>query len=569
MSNSAAAVQFAEHYAWQVFPITAGRKEPPLCKWAEEATSDLVKVRQWWNRWPEANIGLACGARSRVVVLDVDAGHGGNQSLLQLLVNYGQLPQTVTSLTGGGGQHILFAHPGVEIRNSAGKLGPGLDIRGDGGYIVLPPSLHPSGKHYAWASGLAPNQTAIAKMPDWLIRLLSEKPAEKTVQQAAQPVGEKIGAGARNQTLASLAGSMRRRGMTTNAILAALKTENAARCSPPLTDEEVTIIARSISRYTPTDPPQPRGETNIKRHEPLNAYQGVAAFLDLLEHLDGRSVKTGIISIDNAIGGLERQTLSVLAARPSMGKSTLAWQIARCVSAGKMRAFFFSLEMSTASLWAKAACGSLGIRWRDVRNGNATSSQIELITAKAAELMDLYGDRLLTDDQTNTSKTIWESAEIYRPDLIVVDHLRLVADRDDSEVQRLGIITQKLKDMAKAFNCAVLCLAQLNRAVESKDNKRPQLSDLRDSGQIEENADLVLMMYRDDYYDPPSAPKRYSPTEILVRKFRDDVNAQRIVLAFDTNEQWFYDANTVDLNSAPVRGWAKGKGKVAAQRDSD
>jgi len=560
------AARYAERQAWQVFPITAGRKEPPLVKWAEEATNDLPKLRQWWGRWPNANIGLACGKRSRVIVLDVDAGHGGNQSLLQLQVNYGQLPQTVVSMTGGGGQHILFQHPGVEIRNSAGKLGPGLDIRGDGGYIVLPPSLHPSGKCYAWAKGLSPDQTQLASMPEWLVNLLADKPQAPQPSQPAAPVGEKITAGARNQTLASLAGSMRRRGMSTDAILAALKTENTARCLPPLPDEEVAVIARSISRYTPSDPPQIRGsEAPVKRHEPLNAYQGVAAFLDLLEHLDGRSIKTGIPSFDRAVGGLERQTLTILAARPSMGKSTLAWQKARGVAAGKMRAIFFSLEMSTASLWAKAACGALGIRWRDVRNGDATPEQLDRIATKATELMDRYGDYLLTDDQMNTTQTIWETAEKYRPDLIVVDHLRLVADRDDSEVQRLGIITQKLKDTAKAFNCAVLALAQLNRGTEARadENKRPQLADLRDSGQIEENADLVLMMFREDYYNPPAAPTRYSMTELLVRKFRDDVNSQRIVLAFDTNEQWFYDAETVDLNALPVQNGARAKGRMA------
>jgi KaiC/GvpD/RAD55 family RecA-like ATPase len=539
------AALFYASRGWLLFPCKTRDKTPTL-KWRDEATKDSDRIREWWTKTPEANIGIMCGKESGIVVLDVDRGHGGDESLMALIVEHGQLPTTPESITGGGGRHIFFLHPGIEIPNSAGKLGLGLDIRGDGGYVVAPPSVHPSGKIYEWEASGKPSQIPLAFMPQWLIDLLIEKTMAigGNGHKPASEIPIKIERGARNQTLASLAGSMRRRGMDAESIYAALQVENNKRCDPPLPDGEVRQIAESYDRYQPKTPPQFVPE-KTEYHEPSTAYELASKFVDLLDNLEGRSIPTWIIPLDKSVGGLERQTLTVLAGRPGMGKSTLAWQIARNIATNKQKIFFYSLEMSATSLWAKASCGALGIRWRDVRNGGITDLQRESIIRKSNELMDVYGDKLLVDDGINTTDTIRIGAEKHSPDLIVIDHLRLVADKGEDEIQRLGAITQWLKFIAKDYNCAVLCLAQLNRGVENRENKRPQLSDLRDSGQIEENSDVVLMMYREDYYEPTATPPPYSVTELLVRKFRDDVLQQQIKLYFDLKNQWFGDEEYV------------------------
>lgn len=540
-------IDYAEFYAgrgWRVFPVKPRDKKPLVDGWPQQASSNVDDIRRMFAQYPGANIGIATGSGSGIVVLDVDAGHGGEESLLNLVHEHGRLPDTPESLTGGGGRHIIFNHPGVMIRNSAGKLGPGLDIRGDGGYIVAPPSIHPNGNSYLWEETSKPSKTPVAYPPKWLLEILLANESRRNGNEHHEPLDleedDIIPDGQRNDTLASLAGTMRRRGFTTDAIYAALWSENNERCRPPLSADEVLAIAKSVSKYKPTARPAYSQKEEIKYRKPLTAGEGIVQFLDLLEHIDERSIPTSIPMFDKNTGGLERQTLSVLAARPSMGKTTLGWQIARSV-AHTSRVFFYSLEVSAASLWAKAVCGALGIRWVDVRNGVIADDQRELIVAKAQEMMSMYGDRLLVDDGVNTTETIWQGAELYRPDLIVVDHIRLVADRGDSEVKRLGEITKVMKEIAKAFNCGFLCLAQLNRGVEGRDNKRPQLSDLRDSGEIEENADMILMMYRDDYYNKPSDYSPLSPTELLIRKFRDDVANQVIKLRFDTRRQWFTD----------------------------
>ena len=158
------------------------------------------------------------------------------------------MPETVESQTGGGGRHIFFKHPGGKIPNSAGKVGPGLDIRGDGGYIVTAPSLHISGRRYEWEASSDPGEVPVAEAPGWLLAMLGNgksKPAAPVAQLG------RIVEGARNNALASLAGTMQRRGMTEAAILAALRTENATRYDPPLADSEVESIAKGIARYAP------------------------------------------------------------------------------------------------------------------------------------------------------------------------------------------------------------------------------------------------------------------------------------------------------------------------------
>jgi hypothetical protein len=120
----------------------------------KDATRDETQIREWWTRWPEANIGIPTGAVSGCDVLDIDPRHGGEISLEELESQYGKLPETAEQLTGGGGRHLLFRHQeGVGCK--VGIL-PGIDVRGDGGYILVAPSNHISGRRYAWEESSRP-----------------------------------------------------------------------------------------------------------------------------------------------------------------------------------------------------------------------------------------------------------------------------------------------------------------------------------------------------------------------------------------------------------------------------
>lgn len=252
-----------------------------------------------------------------------------------------------------------------------------------------------------------------------------------------------------------------------------------------------------------------------------------------------RSIETFIPDIDKSTGGLERQTLTILAARPSTGKTALAWQMAQQVAYSGKHVIFFSLEMSDVNLWGRAACPKINSTWRDVRAGKLNAEQKQRLIDESYALAMQFEDRLKVVDTPQTTDTIWQQVAQVRPDLVVVDHLRLVKDNSISEVKRLGDITQRLKDIAKNFSCAVLLCAQLNRQSETRggQDKRPLLADLRDSGQIEENADLVLMMYREECQSDTKPLK--SPTEVWVRKFRDGPRDILIRLNFDAKQEWF------------------------------
>lgn len=128
-------------------------KHPRTRNGLHDATTDAGTITRWWSMWPDANIGMPTGKASGVVVLDVDEF----DSLTALEEEHGKLPDGPVVLTGGGGLHLYFRAPDLVIPNSASKLGPGLDIRGGGGYVVLPPSLHVSGKRYQWLEGRLSN----------------------------------------------------------------------------------------------------------------------------------------------------------------------------------------------------------------------------------------------------------------------------------------------------------------------------------------------------------------------------------------------------------------------------
>ena len=149
-----AALAYARNLNWPVFPVKPKGKKPLTKNGLKDATKDEARIRTWWTEFSDANIGIPTGSASGFDVLDIDPRHGGNDSLDDLEAEFGKLPETVEQLTGGGGQHILFKHR-EDIRNKA-NLQPGLDVRGEGGYIVVAPSLHESGNSYHWDAASRP-----------------------------------------------------------------------------------------------------------------------------------------------------------------------------------------------------------------------------------------------------------------------------------------------------------------------------------------------------------------------------------------------------------------------------
>ena len=191
---SAAALAYAAR-GWPVFPLKP-RTRPRISKadggrGCHDATTDQRQVTTWWSRWPNANIGLAAGPA--FWVLDVD-GEEGLATLADLEDLHGWLPIGPASVTGSGGMHLLFAG-NARVRNSVKLLGPGLDTRAAGGYVVAPPSIHPDGPRYAWLKGRDPWAVQLVEAPGWLLDLLDPpRPAYRPPPQSRQPTTAYIAA---------------------------------------------------------------------------------------------------------------------------------------------------------------------------------------------------------------------------------------------------------------------------------------------------------------------------------------------------------------------------------------
>jgi putative DNA primase/helicase len=217
----------------------------------KEATTDLETIRGWWRQWPNANIGLATGVKSGVFVLDIDPKSGGSHNLEELEDAYGGLPGTLTQRTGSNGQHRIFRYPDVQIKNSASKIAPGLDIRSDGGYIVAAPSVHASGSRYEWHGVNTPVEVA----PDWLIALIlisEDEGEQETEQPSASPVvpvhGQIVKEGGRNDFLFRQA-----RGLvisfSPHEVRRRVEAKNLGQCVPPVDEKELTKLLKSAERY--------------------------------------------------------------------------------------------------------------------------------------------------------------------------------------------------------------------------------------------------------------------------------------------------------------------------------
>ncbi len=222
-------------------------KHPRISRGCHAASDNPDVIRHWWGQWPGANVGLAT---SPIVALDVDPRHDGGSTMRDLLLQHGQLPHSWRFDTGGGWPLLFRCPAGSRIRNSAGKLGPGVDVRGSDGFIVAPPSLHVSGRRYAISRGHEIGTTPLAGLPEWIGRRLSETAAKPAAGPAEwrKITSETVPEGARNATLSRLVGHLLRRRIDPLVALDLCLAWNAVRCAPPLPEPEVLRTVNSIAK---------------------------------------------------------------------------------------------------------------------------------------------------------------------------------------------------------------------------------------------------------------------------------------------------------------------------------
>ncbi len=229
-------------------------------------------------------------------------------------------------------------------------------------------------------------------------------------------------------------------------------------------------------------------------------------------------VPTGLKDLDDRLGGLHKSDLVIIAGRPSMGKTALATNIAFHAAnklqetGNKGSIAFFSLEMSSEQLSTRILAEQSRIKSNDIRRGKISEEQFEqfIETSKSISELPLYIDETPAISIAALSNRARRIKRLYGLDMIVIDYIQLMKGTfslKDGRVQEISEITQGLKALAKELSVPVLALSQLSRAVEQRDDKKPQLSDLRESGSIEQDADVVMFVYRESYYLKAKEPR--------------------------------------------------------------
>jgi hypothetical protein len=208
------------------------------------ATTNPDTIREWWQHDPQFNVGIATGAASGIFVVDVD-GVDAEAELRKLEAQHCALPASVEAITARG-RHIYFRMPATDVRNSTGKIAAGVDVRGTGGFVIAPPSVHPSGRRYTWSVDSA---SAFAEAPAWLLAKIapSNGNGKSTPPSEWRDLIKGVSEGARDCSLTKLTGYLLRRHVDPFLTLELMRVFNATRCAPPLPDKDVERIVSSVA----------------------------------------------------------------------------------------------------------------------------------------------------------------------------------------------------------------------------------------------------------------------------------------------------------------------------------
>lgn len=270
-----------------------------------------------------------------------------------------------------------------------------------------------------------------------------------------------------------------------------------------------------------------------------------------------RGIPTGFVDLDNKLGGLQKSDLIILAARPSMGKTSLALDIARHVAvAERVPVGIFSLEMSKDQLVDRLLCAQAGVDLWKMRTGQLSDSPQHDDFPRIGQAMGVLSEApVYIDDGANSNvMEIRTKARRLQMEhglgLIVIDYLQLMEGKSDSEnrVQEISKISRQLKGIARELQVPVICLSQLSRAVEQQNVPIPKLSHLRESGSIEQDADVVLFIYREEYYKQDSDKKNIA--DVFIAKHRNGPTG-RIQLYFDMQKASFNNLEKSTYGAPP------------------
>lgn len=423
-------IRAAAARGWRLLPVLARAKTPLVKEWQRLATSDLGQLETWAVQFPGCNWGMATGLGSGVFVLDVD-GEPGVAALLAYQEKGHWLPNTL-SVTTGKGSHVYFRWPeGQTIRNSAGKLAKGLDIRGDGGYVVIPPSVHPSGEPYLYGD---PNEP-VTDAPGWLLEMIRQPTQPFPVVSATVST---IGPGQRTPLLFKLAGKLRAEGVPPEGIFAALQGLNAT-FDPPHEEKKLRQIAKGVERY------------------PAGQMSGILA-PDLVCLADVEALPVPWLWKGYLAFGM----LAMLSGDPDAGKTFIALAIAADLSNGRLPVSGGLCAPITTLYLSRENAAEYVIKPRfNALGGNAKRFHLLKGSVQGA------GDTAIRSGITLKDIALLESAlERTSAKLIVIDPIQsyLGADVDAHRSNETRPVMDGLIGLAERHHACVMVVRHLSKA---------------------------------------------------------------------------------------------------------
>lgn len=469
-----------------VIPLRPKGKEP-LIKWEEfqKRRATPEEVKGWFVRWPTANIGIVAGAISRIVVVDLDGPEGITQALLM------KLSSSVISLTGNG-KHLWYRNPLNTVGNAV-RLLPGVDVRGEGGYVVAPPSVHENGRRYRWLNPLNPNflpnfpSGLIPQESTGLLTTISHTSKEESRSEFKPKLDiakalQEMKNGNIDDTLFTICSRLRADGYTDSdaRVLLEPHADKAGATRGHLDDK----IKNVWERYEPRKPadlrmdrctgqPGSNLDNGLVIHSPTNPdslKQYEQCRMDIQP--GERGLQTGYPKLDVMLqGGLKSSRLFTVAARTGTGKTNWLLGVTREVCRSGKTVLLFSTEMPFKQIWDRYI---------------ATLEDPEEFKRHKFYICDSFAPNL---------EKVEAAINEIKPDVFMFDHINHISE----EQRELGTFMQGLNYLRRKYECAGIVTAQLNRSADWVDLKTgekvtPRMSMIKGSGTIEQASSRVLLL---------------------------------------------------------------------------